>query len=367
MRAIITGGGTGGHIYPALAIARGIKERYPGAEILYIGTARGLESDLVPKAGFPFATIPATGLKRKLSVQNLTVAWQAIKGLLEARRLIRRFTPDVVIGTGGYVCGPVVLAAALQRIPTMIHEQNAFPGITNRILSRFTRKVAVTFEDSVKHFSGRAEVELTGLPIRPEILTADRKKARAELGLAPDNFLILSFGGSQGARSINRAIVGVMEVYYNNPKVHILHVTGPNGYKDFVESAKSIPLDDNGNITITRYLYNMPDALAAADLVICRAGAATLAELTARGVPSILIPYPYASENHQEYNARALVEQGAAYMILDHDLNGSYLSEKVKALLTNPQKLESMAKASKNLGRPHALRDILKSIEKITK
>ena len=365
MRVVITGGGTGGHIYPALAIARGIKDRYKEAEILYIGTASGLEAELVPKAGFSFSAVTAVGLKRKLSLHNLTVPWQVTKGLMESRRQIRNFSPCAVIGTGGYVCGPVVLAAALQKIPTLIHEQNAYPGITNRILSRFAGRVAVTFPESVRHFPERSEVKLTGLPVRPEILTADREKARAKMGLATGTRLILSFGGSQGARSINQAVAGVMSNYCNNRLVHILHVTGPKGYDEFMIAAKSMSMDSYGNIVIMPYLYDMPEALAAADLVICRAGAATLAELTVRGLPGILIPYPYASENHQEYNARSLVKHGAAEMILDRDLNGESLSEKVKELMANPVKLMEMSKASKKQGHPRALNDILDCIDKI--
>ena len=367
MRVVITGGGTGGHIYPALAIARGIKDRYREAEILYIGTARGLESELVPKAGLSFSAVSAVGLERKLSLNNLTVPWQVTKGLIEAKCLLRSFSPRVVIGTGGYVCGPVVLAAALKKIPTLIHEQNAYPGITNRILSRFASQVVVTFPESVRHFPERSEVKLTGLPIRPEILTADREKARTKMGLAAETKLLLSFGGSQGARSINQAVIGLMNNYCNNRSVHILHITGPKGYEKFMETIQSIPMDNRGNINVMPYLYDMPEALASADLAICRAGAATLAELTARGLPGILIPYPYAAENHQEYNARSLVEHGAAEMILDRDLNGEALCEKVSRLLANPIKLIEMSKASKKQGHPKALKEILDCIEVLIK
>jgi UDP-N-acetylglucosamine--N-acetylmuramyl-(pentapeptide) pyrophosphoryl-undecaprenol N-acetylglucosamine transferase len=365
MRVVITGGGTGGHIYPALAVARGIKDRHRQAELLYIGTESGLESDLVPKACISFSAITAVGLKRKMSLHNLTVPWKVTGGMLRAAKLLRDFSPRVVVGTGGYVCGPVVLAATLLKIPTLIHEQNAFPGITNRILSRFADCVAVTFSESFKYFPKRAKLKLTGLPVRTEILAVDREKARASLKLSPEIKFLLSFGGSQGARSINQAVPVLMSNFSNDPGVHILHITGPRGYDEFSEANKSICMDNHGNITAVPYLYNMPEALAAADLVICRAGAATLAELTARGLPGILIPYPYASENHQEHNARALVKRDAAEMILDRELSGEALYEKVKELLANPSRLNKMSEASKKQGHPTALEEILDCIEEI--
>lgn len=372
MRFVVTGGGTGGHIYPALAIARGLQERYSGCEILYIGTNRGLEADIVPKAGLEFRAIRVAGLKRSLSPRNLAVFWQAARGLGEARRIMRTFRPAAVVGTGGYVCGPVVLAAAMGGIPTLIHEQNAFPGITNRILSRFARRVAVTFEDSIKYFPRRARVKLTGLPVRPEILQARRDEARQTLGLPRDATVILSFGGSQGARSINHAMVDLLGLMRERQDVSCLHVTGPAQYEEFMGrlEAAGINLAKNGNITITSYMYDMPNALAAADVAICRAGAATLAELTCIGLPAILIPYPYAAENHQEYNARALEKRGAALVIKDADLSGDRLSQCLEELLQpassgSKRDLQAMQAASRDMGRPGALEDIVNSVGEI--
>lgn len=369
MRFVVSGGGTGGHIYPALAIAGGLKERYPGAEVLYIGTIRGMEAGIVPRAGLPFQGIVASGLARKWSLHNMLVLWQAGRGFFQATRLIRRWRPDAVIGTGGYVCGPVVLAAALCRVPTLIHEQNAYPGVTNRILSRFVSRVAVTFADSVKYFPRRVPVQLTGLPVRPEIMAADRETALAKLHLPRDGFILLSFGGSRGARAINRAMVPVIKNLAGRPCLHILHITGTLGYQEFRDdcAASGIKLDNMGNVTIMPYLYHMQDALAAADLVISRAGAATLAELTVRGLPSILVPYPYAAENHQEYNARALEKEQAAIVILDRDLNGEVLCEQVAALIERRDVLASMRAASKRQGRKQALKDIIDNVDEIMK
>ncbi len=359
MKFIVTGGGTGGHIYPALAIAGGLKDRL-GAEVFYVGGTRGLESEIVPRAGLPFQGIPLAGLKRGFSPSNLLAAWKAARGLIKASALIREIRPAAVIGTGGYVCGPVVLAAALSGIPTMIHEQNAFPGVTNRILSRFTRCVALTFGEARKYFPAGTACKVTGLPVRKEILARDRNEAREKMGLPPDGVLVLSFGGSQGARSINAAMAEVIRHFAGRKGLYFLHVTGPAGYDGFMaEIQKGIIVPDTGNITITSYLHDMPSALASADLVICRAGAATLAEVTAVGLPAILIPYPYAAANHQEYNARALEGKGAVVVIRDRDLSGGLLISQLERLASRPDLLAGMSRASRALGRPGALDDIL--------
>lgn len=367
MRFVVTGGGTGGHIYPALAIARGLKEKYPGAEILYVGTEKGLEAGIVPRSGFPFRSIRLSGLRRRLTAQNLLVFWQAGAGTLKARKLIKNFKPLAVVGTGGYVCGPVIIAAGSLRIPTLIHEQNALPGVTNRVLSFFATQVATTFEDSIARFPRRARVKLTGLPVRPEVLTAGRSQAREKFGVRPEQMLVLSFGGSQGARSINRAMATVLKEFQGEKKVKFLHVTGQAQYREFLTYCRRENVSVNGDFVddnrIVPYMHEMPEALAAADMVVCRAGAATLAEITVRGIPSILIPYPYAAGNHQEYNARALVDRGAAEMILDREVNGLLLAGKIRRMLENQVDLQKMAAASLSVGRPRALDDILDCIE----
>ncbi|MDA8236155.1 MAG: undecaprenyldiphospho-muramoylpentapeptide beta-N-acetylglucosaminyltransferase [Clostridia bacterium] len=369
MRLLVTGGGTGGHIYPALAIARGFQQRHEGAEILYVGTNRGLEADIVPKAGYAFRTVTVEGLERKLSLKLLTSGLKAVQGLLDTRRILQVFRPQAVVGTGGYVCGPVVLMAALQGIPCLIHEQNAYPGITNKMLARFVNQVALTFGESAKYFPPRAPVKLTGLPIRPEVLAAEKEKGRANLGLDKDKFLVLVTGGSRGARSINKAMVEVHKWFAGRPEVQILHITGQSGYEDtLVQLEKEgITLTPKGNSIIKPYLYNMEDALAAADLIICRAGATTLAEVTARGIPAVLIPYPYAAENHQEHNARSLENHGAAIVILDKDLMGYSLLQTLEALLDAPPRLQAMAVNSLKLGKPAALDEILDMVDELVK
>ncbi len=369
MRVLVTGGGTGGHIYPAVAIAKGIKVQNPEAEILFVGTAKGMEADIVPKAGLPFRTVTVEGLARKVSFRALVTLLKTAKGCFEAYKIIREFQPTAVIGTGGYVCGPVVLIAGLLNIPTLIHEQNAYPGVTNKLLARFVKKVAVTFPESKKYFSPKADIIVTGLPVRPEIQTADREKSIQSLGLNRDKFTVLVAGGSRGARSINKAAAGVIARLCSQDGIQVIHMTGQTGYDETVADFKTAGIDlvNCGNITVTPYLYNMDEALAAADLIVCRAGAASIAEIAVRGVPSILIPYPYSTENHQEHNARALAEKGAAIMILDKELTGESLWEAVRNLFANRARLASMAAAAKQLGKPGALTELLRLVNQLNR
>lgn len=367
MHFVVTGGGTGGHIYPALAIARGLMEKYPGATVHYLGSERGLEKDIVPRAGLEFTPLPLAGLQRRLTPHNLRAGLLALAAVGRVRRLLKARPPAAVIGTGGYVCGPVVLAAASLGIPTLIHEQNAFPGLTNRWLARLVNAVALTFPEAAPHFKGRARKVVTGLPVRPELLQADRDKCRQNLGLLPGQLLILAFGGSQGARSINLAMLDMCRQLAGRTDVCLLHVTGPAQYEWFCRElgAAGINEDKFANINIKPYLHNMPAVLGAADLVICRAGAATIAEITVLGLPSILIPYPYAAANHQVHNARALVRAGAAVMIHDAELSGPLLQQKVGELLENRPLMASMARSAAALGRPRALEEILDTVAAI--
>ncbi|MFZ5899364.1 MAG: undecaprenyldiphospho-muramoylpentapeptide beta-N-acetylglucosaminyltransferase [Bacillota bacterium] len=366
MRVVLTGGGTGGHVYPALAIAGGILHRYPDSEILYIGASHGFESDIVPKAGYSFFPIPVKGLRRKVSLHNVLAVWQAGRSYVLARAKIAEFKPQVVIGTGGYVCGPVVLAAVNQGIPTLIHEQNALPGLTNRLLSRYVTKTALTFMDAYKYFPSRARVILTGLPVRTEILQANREEARRRLGLG-DLFTVVSFGGSQGARTLNNAFLEVLPLLVPDGRFCFFHATGTAGYEDFLAGLKSRGFNpqEARQVTVAPYFYNIPELLAAADLIVCRAGASTLAEITVLGLPSILIPYPFATGNHQEYNARVLADRGAALLIKDSEVTGLKIAELVKSLESNPAKLQSMRMASRQLGKRRALENLLDAVDSI--
>ena len=366
MKALITGGGTGGHIYPALAIARGLQEKFQNIELLYVGTKKGLEADIVPKEGIAFKTVEVEGLQRKLSLRLFSSGFKVTKGFFQAQSIVGEFKPDIVIGTGGYVCGPVVLAAALRRIPTLIHEQNAYPGITNKLLARFVDKIAVTFPESIKYFRNQKKVKVTGLPIRPEVLQVNKQEAYVKLNLDPKKKTILVVGGSRGARTLNIAMIQVIKEYQNRENIQVIHVTGNLDYQDTLKriSEQGISMDNHGNISIIPYLYDMASALNVTDLIICRAGATTLSEVTALGIPSILIPYPYASENHQEYNARALETKGAAILIKDSELNGESLVKQIDELL-NTDKLGKMAENSRLLGKPNALESIVGCVQQL--
>lgn len=366
---IITGGGTGGHIYPALAIAQGLLKKVPGTDILYVGTTKGLEADIVPKSGLPFRTIDVEGLSRPISHRTFISLLKAAKGSLGGMSILRSFKPHVVVGTGGYVCGPLVLAAAVLGIPTLIHEQNAFPGLTNRILSRFTKQVCVTFEDSIKYFPRQRNISLTGLPVREEILMAERPASLKNLGLAEDKLTVVITGGSRGARSLNYAMGEVYREYHTKENVQFYHITGQTGYKESLSyfEENKIDIQKNPRIKIVPYLYEMEDALAAADLIIGRAGASFLSEIMVRGIPSILIPYPFAAGNHQEHNARAMEKRGAAQVVLDQDLKGGKLLAVLGTIINNTLLLKQMGKAAKEMGKENALDDIIKTIVGISK
>lgn len=365
MRVLLAGGGTGGHIYPALAVAEKLKTLHPECEILYIGTKKGLENKIVPKRGIPFRSIAVEGLPRKLNPAFFKAVGKAAGGCIEAKRIVKQFAPDLVIGTGGYVCGPVVLAAKLLGVPAMIHEQNAFPGVTNKILARFVDRIMVNFQASEAYFVHKDRICVTGLPVRQEVLDAQREESLAFFGFSPQRITLLVSGGSRGARSLNRAMAEAYPTLVHYPDLQIIHLTGAVDYEDTLHAIaeKKIDLKCYPQIIVRPYLDEMQYGLGAADFCVGRAGATFLAELTACGLPGILIPYPYAAENHQEYNARALVEQNAATMILDKELTGEKLSQNILDLYQNKDKRISMAENAKNMGKPDSLNKIICLVE----
>ena len=360
MNIMISGGGTGGHIYPALTIYKTL-ETMVDANFLYIGTERGLESRIVPKEGIPFTTLPVQGLQRKLSLDTLVTAGKTLSSLWKANQLISDFKPDIVIGTGGYVCGPLLLAAALRGIPTLIQEQNVVPGITNKILSRFVDVVAVGYEEATPHFPSAKKVIYTGNPVRPSVVTANREEARVYFGLQDDQTAILVAGGSRGARSINTAMQAVHEHYKGREDIKIIHATGTDEYRRVCEGLGIQEGDVYSSTShIVPYLDNMDTAMAASDMAIFRSGAIGLAELAVRGIPSILIPYPYAAADHQTFNAKAFVDAGASTMIVDKELNGTRLLQAVDAMLADQRCRDRMAQATLQLGKPEAAIEIAK-------
>ena len=361
MRIIVSGGGTGGHIYPAVTIANQIKEKQPDAEIIFVGTREGLECEIVPRYGYPIEFIEVAGFQRKLSLDTIKSAFKLLAGLIDALKLIRKIKPDLVVGTGGYVCGPVLFLAALQGIPTCIQEQNAMPGVTNKILAHFVKKVFLGYQEAGKYFGGNSEKIFTGNPIRKEILEVSRATAIEKFKLDPAKKTILVSGGSRGARSINDAMALVETSLAGRSDVQVIHITGETGYEKFIgQVEKKVLMSDN--IKVFRYMHDMPLALAAADLAVFRSGAIGLAELMARGIPSILVPYPYATANHQEHNARAVEGAGAAVVILDKELTGEILLKQIESLLADESKLQKMKDAAKALGRPEAAEDIARKV-----
>ena len=366
MKVLITGGGTGGHIYPAIAIAKKIKQEIPDIDILYVGTKNGLESDIVPKEGIEFKTVRVKGFQRKLSPDTFKSLTELALGLNDARKIIRRYSPDLVIGTGGYVCGPIVFLASLARIPTMIHEQNAFPGITNKILSKFVSKIACSFEEARRYFSNKEKIQITGNPIREDLLKINRLDAIKELGLEESAKTILSFGGSGGQRSLNDCMFDYIMKKSKDPSMQIIHITG----KRFYESFKS-KLEENGmadlpeNIRVMEYCYEIPKYLVASDIVVTSAGAITIAEITALGKPSILIPKKNTAENHQEHNARALEKRGASLVLLEDELSDVDFTEKLDSLISDKDALSEMGMMSKAAGIVDANERIFKVVREL--
>lgn len=360
MRLVVTGGGTGGHIFPALAFAREAQRRIPGTEVLYIGSARGLETGLVEKAGFPFVAIEISGFRRRLSWENVKTVWRFLKGVHAAKRTLRAFSPDVVLGTGGYVAGPVVFAASRLGIPTVIHEQNVVPGLTNRFLARVADLVAVSFPGTEQAFPRARNVVVTGNPRATEVASADGEEGRRALGVPADKRLVLVVGGSRGARPINDAMLGALDRLGRCGDLHVVYVTG-EGHYDTVRAAAGGRIPPN--VTLVPFLYDMPAVLAGADLFVGRAGATTLAEITALGVPSVLIPSPYVTNNHQEKNARRLEAEGAAVVLREAELTPQRLAETVLALCANPEGLKAMRAAARRLGIPDAAARLWAAVE----
>ncbi|MEW8971579.1 undecaprenyldiphospho-muramoylpentapeptide beta-N-acetylglucosaminyltransferase [Mesobacillus jeotgali] len=363
MKIAVSGGGTGGHIYPALALIREIQKKDENVEFLYIGTEKGLESKLVPRENIPFKSIHITGFKRKISFENVKTVLRFLKGVRDSKKMLKDFKPDVVIGTGGYVCGPVVYAAAKMGIPTIVHEQNSVPGLTNKFLSRYVDKIAICFEEA-RQFFPEQKVVLTGNPRASEVLGQDGVKGRLSAGLKLKIPTVLIFGGSRGARPINEAVVKSLTELSGKP-YQVLYVTGDVHFEDV---RKEVELVGNpGNVIIKPFIHNMPEVLSGVDLTVARAGATTLAELTSLGIPSILIPSPYVTDNHQEKNARALSENGAAKLLLEKDLTGPKLVESIDQILGREEKLAEMKKAAKKLGIPDAAQRLYRLMEELAK
>lgn len=364
MRLLVSGGGTGGHIYPALALIESLKKKDPTAEVLYVGTTRGLETRIVPAAGIPLKTLKIQGFKRSLSLENLKTVCLFLKSVHESKRIIKEFKPDVVIGTGGYVCGAVVYAASKLKIPTMIHEQNSVAGVTNKFLSHFVDKIGICFEDAASQFPEK-KVILTGNP-RAQQVALMKKTGRlySEYGLEKNKKTVLIFGGSQGARRINEASTAAISAW-KQADYQVLFVSGQGHYEKIMAKLADKKLPEN--VHIVPYIADMPAILPEVDLIVGRAGATSLAEITALGLPAILIPSPYVTNDHQTKNAQSLVTRQAAVMIKESELDETSLVAAINKLMTDDKERMQMAANCKQMGMPNAADKLLAVLESLIK
>jgi len=350
MRAILAGGGTGGHVIPALAIANQLKKTYD-AEVLFIGTARGIENRLVPAAGFPLQLVRVGALKNVSLMTRLKTAFDLPRAVWDAGRMLNQFAPDVVIGVGGYASGPAMLAAVVKHIPTLAFEPNVVPGFANRVVAKFVSAAAVHFEETAKYFR---HAEVTGVPVRQAFFEIAPKR-----GGTPT---VLVFGGSQGAHAINEAMIRCLPVLLREaPGIHILHQTGERDYNDALAAYQSLQSkgESSGNkFEVFKFIEDMPAAFARADLVVCRSGASTVAEIAAAGKPAVFVPFPRAADDHQRINAEALARHGAAVVVEESKLEGVWLAETIAALLQDPRRLQQMSHAARELAHPNAAHDI---------
>ncbi len=366
-RLIITGGGTGGHVYPALSIARGFLQRGPDREVLYVGARRGLESRVIPAENIPFRALEVEGFLGRGARGKLGGLYLFARAAHRVGSLLREFAPDAVVGTGGYVSAPTVFRAQLARIPTLLQEQNVHPGVANRFLSHLACWVTVPSGDAAGGFPRRVSDRLvvTGNPVRPEILRADRAKARREFAVGEDEVLLLASGGSGGAETINRGMLQFLCEYLpRHPRLRVIYVTGPR-YHGWVRDTlrKEVRCADADRVMLFDYLADMPGALAACDLFLCRAGAMSLAEATAVGRPMVIVPSPNVTHDHQQRNARALQAAGAALVVQDTDFSGAALHSALSGPLRESASLRDMAAASRAHGNPEALDEILALID----
>lgn len=373
MRVLISGGGTGGHINPALAIAGMLREKYKDTVIEYVGTKRGLETKLVALEGYKLHTVKVRGFSRSLSPANIDAAIKAVTSVFEAKRIIKEFKPDIVIGTGGYVCWPVLKAAAKLGIPTAVHEQNAVVGMTVKMLSKYVDKVMISFEESRELFDCPEKLVMTGNPIKGEMLRADFNESRSKLGYDTETPMILSYGGSLGAMRINQNILSVIERYSEKNNIYHIHATGRGEWQEIKAKLLERGYSDNGDyvtrgkVTVREYIYDMPTLMSAADIIISRAGAMTIAELSAMGKAAVLIPSPNVTNNHQYKNAAVLEKAGGAVLIEEKNLTPEVLEKKLSELISDKNKLCSLKQNIKQFAVPDSLERVDRVVMELLK
>ncbi len=356
---VLSGGGTAGHITPALALAEHLTDA--GHEVHFAGTPHGVEADLVPRAGIDFTSFEATGFDRSRPWTLLTGIWHLSKSTKAAKRWFDKIKPDAVIGFGGYVSIPVARAAEELGIPVILHEQNSVMGMANKYLSKKADAVCLTYDVAGSSIEDKSKIRVTGNPVRASILSATREEGRANMGIPADARMLLVFGGSLGARHLNEAIAAMKDDLLARKDLYIVHVTGPKELES-VKGMLELSAEEGERYRVVGYLDDMPDAMAAADAIVSRAGASSLAEISARGVPSILVPFPYATADHQTTNAKAYVGSGAAWMTADEDIDGSEFKEKVLQIVDDADERRKMTDAARGLGAQHATERLAKVV-----
>lgn len=360
LKFIFAGGGTGGHLYPAIALAQEL-EKSGCSEIIFIGTSYGIENKILPNYNFQFKRIWMRGLQRKITLTNLLFPIRLIVSIMQSVVITLSFKPDAIIGTGGYVSGPALLAGLLLGTPTVIQEQNSYPGLVNRLLGKKVKQVHIAFEDSAKYFQGQKNIKLSGNPVR-NLSSTDKSSARNKFNFDKDLPVLLVFGGSQGARAINNAVLASLEELSRN-KLQILWATGQTEFDSIATQCEKY----KANVHVLPYLEDMASAYAAADFVLCRAGASTLSEIAICGLPSILVPYPFAAANHQAFNARSFEKSGAAIVLPEKNLNQETLTDAVMGFLNNPNKKHLLSKAALKNAKPDATKEIIKDMFSLIK
>ena len=369
MRVIIAAAGTGGHINPGIAIANKIKEQEPDSNIIFVGTDRGLENDLVPRAGYELKTIEAYGLSKKISIDNLKKLYKTFKGIGEAKKIVKEFKPDIVIGTGGYICGAVVLAAKKNNVPVLLHESNAFPGKAVQMLAKKADIILVSFKDTQDRIKKCKNVVFTGTPVKikkQDYSSNEKESIIKELQLKNDKPIVLIFGGSQGAQRINEAIINIIENDLNK-EYQIIWATGPKQYDLIKEELErnNINIEKIENTKIVPYIYNMEEVENICDLVVARSGAMTITEISNLAKPSVLIPLPNVSNDHQMYNARVLEKIGGAVIITNDDVNGELLNKTIKDIVLDKNKCEQMGRNAYKVSTKDVEEKIYKEIKKL--
>lgn len=371
MRVIIAAAGTGGHINPGIAIANKIKQEEPSSEIIFVGTNRGLENDLVPRAGYKLEKIGAYGFDRHISFENIKKMVKTFKSIGEARKIIKDFKPDIVIGTGGYITAVVGYSAYKCKIPVALHESNAFPGMAVKMLEKKANVILVGFSDAKHRLKRTNKVVITGTPtkIKNMNITNEQKKSiLLKLGIKNELPTVLAFGGSQGAKSINESLVNIIKGN-KNKNYNLIWATGNSGYQDVKKELEknNLKIEALVNTKIIPYIYNMEEILNSIDLIVSRSGAMTITEISNVGKPAIFVPFPFATENHQEYNAKVLEKIGAAKIILDKDLNAKVLNESIENIVNNPQYMKEMGINANKNSIENVERKIYNEIKKLTK